>query len=86
MITTEKKQNYHALVCIFSPILGCSIIDLDNFLVALLDLTAIRWYEWMNVENSTNLPKRNNRTIEDHDLGAKCYFYTRFKAERVTWK
>ena len=59
--------------------MGLSVIELDNLLVDIIYLTAIRRHEWLEVRLTTNSPKKN-RTVDD--LGPLCYHLTRFqKAE-----
>ena len=73
------RDVYSNVVCQFSYILGLSVIELDDLLVKIIDLTAIRRHKWLEVRLTTNSPKKN-RTVDD--LGPLCYHLTRFqKAE-----
>ena len=73
------RDVYDNVICQFSYIMGLSIIELDDLLVKIIDLTAIRRHEWLQVRLTTSSPKKN-RTIDS--LGPLCYHLTRFqKAE-----
>ena len=56
--------------------MGLSIIELDDLLVKIIDLTAICRHEWLAVRLTTNSAKKN-RTVDA--LGPLCYHLTRFQ-------
>ena len=70
------RDVYSNVVRQFSYILGLSVIELDDLLVKIIDLTAICRHEWLEVRLTTNSPKKN-RTVDD--LGPLCYHLTRFQ-------
>lgn len=77
----ESHQNdYGNIISVFSTILGCSIIQLDELVKRMIDITAIRKNEWENVHSSTQTPKRN-RTIDA--VENSCYHNTRFKPDEL---
>ena len=40
-IDNQALQNYGILICAFALLLGCSIVDLDNAITLIIDVTAI---------------------------------------------
>ena len=79
-IDKQALQNYGILICAFALLLGCSIVDLDNTITLIIDVTAIRRYEWAAIELTINR-EETNRTIDD--LGPMCYHLTRFTREEL---
>ena len=82
LFASDKEiSKYTQVIAIFSTYLGVSIIDLDKFVVATIDVTAIRRGEWAEVERTTRLPK-TNRTI--NELGStRIYHNTHFTKEEM---
>jgi len=77
----EEVSKYTQVIAIFSTYLGVSIIDLDKFVIATIDVTAIHRGEWAEVKCTTRLPK-TNRTI--NELGStRIYYNTHFTNEEM---
>ena len=77
----EEISKYTQVIAIFLTYLGVSIIDLDKFVVATIDVTTIRRGECAEVERTTRLPK-TNRTI--NELGSTwIYHNTHFTKEEM---
>ena len=74
-------DRYCKVIATFAMILGCSIMDIDMFVLSIIDITVITRREWMYVRLSTNSQKKN-RTIQE--LGPMCYHLTRFAQNELT--
>ena len=81
--TINEKLNdmYSNLVSVFSYLLGCSILDISDFIWHSLNLTAICQSDWEGIEISTQSEKKNRKIVY---LGNSCYHYTRFTQEDLS--
>ena len=77
---SQEPNDYRNIMSIFATMLGCSILDLDDIVTSIIDITAIRQREWDSVRLSTNSAKKN-RTIDE--LDSQCYHCTRFNPEEL---
>ena len=75
-----KSQMIIGTLCVFATMLGCSILDLDDIVTSIIDITAIRQREWDSVRLSTNSAKKN-RTIDE--LDSLCYHCRRFNPQEL---
>jgi len=79
-VTSSEEDKYGDIVCAFALILGCSLLDLDQAISDVIDLTGIRRVEWDSVRLTTRQPKKNRTIIE---LGPMCYHQTRFTEDEL---
>ncbi len=75
-----QDNRYAQIISVFSLILGLSILDLEQLLDSLIDISAIRTVDWDQVRLSTQSRKRN-RTIQEYSR--HCYAMTRLTADQL---
>ena len=64
-----KHDQFLAIIATY---LCCSILDIDAFIIATIDVTVVRRGEWEDVESTTR-SERINRRIDD--FGNTCFYH-----------
>ena len=58
--TKNVGLNYKGIMTVFASFLRCSIMDLDETMVKIFDLTIIRKHEWESIQVTINSPKKDH--------------------------